>query len=357
MMQLIRQELSNASERRRCQRWTRTILRPTGRVLLFFLLHGTFGAYVSAQIIGPPMLAAPENGATDLQTTVLLRWNAAIGATSYEVHVAQSAEFSETIVQSSGITDTSYQLTGLAHGSRYFWRVRAESLVLVSDWSETWSFTTAPVPPPAPQLAEPADGATGQPTTLTVSWNPSSGATSYHLQLSASSTFSTTVVDDSTVTTTTLSLSSLQNETTYYWRVSAKNAGGTSGYSDTWSFTTVAVPPAVPLLTSPTDGSTNQSTSPTLSWSESAGAQTYHLQVSSNASFSTTIIDDAALATTSQQVGSLQNETTYFWRVNASNSAGTSDWSSVWSFTTAVAPPATPTLSSPIDGASNQSTS
>jgi regulation of enolase protein 1 (concanavalin A-like superfamily) len=92
--------------------------------------------------------------------------------------------------------------------------------------------------PSAPTLSSPSNGATGVATNPTLSWNASSGATSYGLQLSTSSSFSTTTVNRTGVTTTSSAVSGLGNNTTYYWRVNATNAGGTSGWSSTRSFTT-----------------------------------------------------------------------------------------------------------------------
>ncbi len=94
------------------------------------------------------------------------------------------------------------------------------------------------LPPTAPTLVAPSDGATGVATNPTLSWNASTGATSYRLQVSTSSTFSTTVYDRSGITGTSQQVAGLANNTLYYWRVNATNAGGTSSYSSTWSFTT-----------------------------------------------------------------------------------------------------------------------
>ncbi len=101
-----------------------------------------------------------------------------------------------------------------------------------------------------------------------------------------------------------------------------------------WNFTTSAVAPAPPLLASPADGDTVQSTTMLLAWNASSGADTYRLQVSTDSSFATTVFDDSTLAEANQQVGPLSNNTTYYWRVNAKNTGGTSGWSSVWSLVT-----------------------
>ena len=73
----------------------------------------------------------------------------------------------------------------------------------------------------------------------TLSWNTSVTATSYQVQVSTVSNFASTVFDQSGITATSASVTpALLNNTQYYWRVNATNAGGTSAWSTVWSFTT-----------------------------------------------------------------------------------------------------------------------
>jgi len=105
---------------------------------------------------------------------------------------------------------------------------------------------------------------------------------------------------------------------------------------DFW-FTAIIDPvtiPSAPQLSQPSNSSTGISTNPTLSWNASTGAASYRLQISDNSNFSTTVFDQSNITGTSQQVTGLLGNTTYYWRVNATNSAGTSSWSSTWNFTT-----------------------
>jgi hypothetical protein len=92
--------------------------------------------------------------------------------------------------------------------------------------------------PPVPTLVSPSSRTAGISTTPTLKWHASGGATSYQLQLSTDSTFSITSVDQSGINDTSISVSGLLSDTTYYWRVRASNAGGTSAYSAVWSFRT-----------------------------------------------------------------------------------------------------------------------
>lgn len=94
-------------------------------------------------------------------------------------------------------------------------------------------------------------------------------------------------------------------------------------------------PPQPPTLLSPVNGTTNVSIPPTLRWNASSGATSYSLQVATDDLFSNLVYNQSGLTSTSQQVQGLNYNTTYYWRVNASNSFGISDWSSAWDFATA----------------------
>ena len=94
------------------------------------------------------------------------------------------------------------------------------------------------MPPDAPLLHSPADEATQPPDASTLIWRSQIHATSYTLQVSTSPDFSTLVVDQTSLADTLFSATTLENNTTYYWRVCACNVAGQGVYSDVWSFTT-----------------------------------------------------------------------------------------------------------------------
>ncbi|MCI0330101.1 MAG: HYR domain-containing protein [candidate division Zixibacteria bacterium] len=115
-----------------------------------------------------------------------------------------------------------------------------------------------PTPPAAPTPLSPADGATNVAVPVTLSWNPSSGgafhpvqasdATTFCVQVSTSPAFATFVYNQCGLTSTSVVISGLAPGTTYYWRVNATNAGGTSNWSPVWSFTTAAGSPSETCL-------------------------------------------------------------------------------------------------------------
>ena len=108
--------------------------------------------------------------------------------------------------------------------------------------------------------------------------------------------------------------------------------------------------PSAPLLISPANNAIGQTLNLSLVWKSVEFANIYRLQLASDTSFTNIILDDSTMTDTMKAVTNLSPLTIYYWRVNASNSAGTSAWSSIWNFTTLLAPPITPILLSPLNG-------
>lgn len=90
----------------------------------------------------------------------------------------------------------------------------------------------------------------------------------------------------------------------------------------------------VPNLTSPADGATDVSPSPTLTWSMVTSATTYEVQVATDAGFGAIAYTQAGIVGTSATAAGLATNTQYFWRVRAINPCATSAWSAVFDFMT-----------------------
>jgi hypothetical protein len=188
------------------------------------------------------------------------------------------------------------------------------------------------IQPTKPTLLSPLNGATNQSVNVLLSWS-APGASVCTLQVSTSQDFSSNMRGYVIFTAagTSQALALLGN-TTYYWRVNAANSSGASEYSTIWSFSTGVALPAIPLLSVPSNDATGVSTSPTLKWVEASGATTYHVQVSTSITFSAIFIEDSMLTADSMKLGGLTNDTTYYWRVQAKNTAGKSIWSTIFNF-------------------------
>jgi photosystem II stability/assembly factor-like uncharacterized protein len=132
------------------------------------------------------------------------------------------------------------------------------------------------------------------------------------------------------------SLSSNQHSTVFFVD---ELTGWICGYNDLIMKTTDGGRwlPTAPVLVSPTTYSTGISLTPTFVWNTVQDASTYNIEVSTVSNFAT--IKDSAVVSGTQYTmptGKLNYATTYFWRVNASNSAGTGLWSDIWLFSTQI---------------------
>jgi hypothetical protein len=281
-----------------------------------------------------PLLVSPTNDAENVSVTAILNWNESERAETYHVQVSTSTDFESNTIDEGGIAESQFVLNGVTGGTQYHWRVRAENPGGFSDWSEVWTFTTIEQVPDNPLLVSPENGSTDIAINITFEWETSLRAEFYRFQISTQAGFGSLVFDTTGVVENELSYNGLNYGTQYYWRVQAGNNDGVSEWSDVWSFTTAMQVPAVPVLAYPRNGATNIATDTLLVWESAARAQTYHVQVSEDSAFSAAIVDSNGLSNTFLSINGLDSVTTYYWRVCAVNSAGESDWSSVWNFTT-----------------------
>jgi hypothetical protein len=183
-----------------------------------------------APVPGAFTMSAPANGATAVSTTPTFSWTASLGAASYRLQVSTDAAFGTLAVDQPGITATATTLTAPLQASTiYFWQVLAESTSATTASGAPWSFTTHIGPPGPFTLTSPMDGATSVSTLPTYMWNPATGADNYRLQVSEDFNFATLVIDQTGITGLSFTPSTaLQSGTTYYWRVAAINAGGST---------------------------------------------------------------------------------------------------------------------------------
>ena len=278
-----------------------------------------------------PVLASPADNATGQLLTSSLQWNPSFGAASYLLQVSTDPTFATTVVDQT-LTGTSYNFTASANFTRYYWRVNATNVSGTSPWSATWNYRTI-IGTPNP--ATPATGVKGLTTPVVVTWTPVTGAVSYDVQASTNSSFSTVDIN-LTSSGTTGTLSGLKNNTQYFWRVRAAADAVEKGvWSTVWSFSTIV---GTPGLAKPFDGSLDlQPLTVTLSWNAVEGEATYRVQVSPDLLFNTLVVDKINVAGTTLDVTGLQNNTLYYWRVQASNiTNGMGSWSTFFTFNTIV---------------------
>ncbi len=290
---------------------------------------------------------SPTAGATGVSTTPAFTWGAASGATSYALIVSTSSTYASPVINQTGLTGTSFTpSSALANNTLYYWKVSATNANGTTVSSNAGlSFTTqaAPVAPGAFTQATPTAGSTGVSTTPAFSWAASSGASSYTLLVSTSSTYASPIINQASITGTSFTPSSaLAASTLYYWKVTAVNAvGSTVATNAGLSFTTSA-PPPVPgnfSQSAPAAGVTGVALTPGFSWTASSNASSYTLVVSTSSTYASPIINQSGISGTSFTPGSnLSNSTLYYWKVTAINGSGSTEASNAGlSFTTLAA--------------------
>ncbi len=176
----------------------------------------------------PP--ATPTGLAASNVTTnsFTLNWNASSGATSYDVQIRPQGGSWSTY----NTTSTSYNASGLNSGTTYEAQVRAKNDAGSSSYSTAISISTLAGIPATPTGLNTSSVTT---SSATLSWNASSNATSYDVQVRVQggswATYNTS--------NTSYNATGLQSSTIYEWQVRAKNASGASSYSSTVQFTTL----------------------------------------------------------------------------------------------------------------------
>src|ERR1700678_1514627 len=284
----------------------------------------------SAEVSATPTLAPPAVptglAATAGNAQVTLTWNAATGATSY--HVKRST-ISGTETQIAAPTSNSFTDASVTNGTKYFYVVSAVNSAAESANSNEVSATPAATPT-APAAPTGLQGTAGN-AKVTLTWNASTGATSYHLKRSTTSGAETQIAAPASNSFTDTAVT---NGTKYFYVVSAVNANGESANSNEVSATPTApaTAPATPTGLQATGGNAQIS----LTWNASTGATSYNVKRSttSGGPFSTTL----ASPTASNYVDTtVTNGTAYFYVVSAVNAAGESANSSQVTATPAAA--------------------
>jgi hypothetical protein len=141
----------------------------------------------------------------------------------------------------------------------------------------------------------------------------------------------TTATADDTAVTLTLSGIAGVAQGSYNFKISA--ASGTINKEAEVILKVFDGVPGNLTLTAPSDGSTDQSISPTLTWETDENAASYDIEVATDSAFTSIVISENSISNSFGTSG-LNQTTTYYWRVKAKNPCGEGAFSSVFSFTT-----------------------
>jgi fibronectin type 3 domain-containing protein len=273
-------------------------------------------AETNATPTAPITIPAVPTGlvATKENAQVVLTWTASSGSTSYQVKRATVSGGPYT--QIAAPTSTNFTDTGLANGTKYFYVVSAvNSAGESANSAEANATPAAPVTIPATPNGLSATAGKAQ---VSLSWNASAGATSYHLKRATASGGPYTQI--AAPTSASFTDTGLTNGTKYFYVVSALNSAGESANSAEVNATPAApvTIPAVPTGLAATAGNAQVS----LAWNASTGAINYHVKRATVSGGPYTQVGAPTSASFTDT--GLTNGTKYFYVVSAVNSAGES---------------------------------
>ncbi len=278
-------------------------------------------------------------------------WLPVAGAASYRLDVATDPGFSSFV---SGYNNfdagnaTFATLSGLSPGTNYYYRVRGVNACGETGVSNLLQSVVTPAAPATPVL-QPFTNISC--TGFTVNWTAVSGAGSYELDVATNPGFTVFVsgYNGFPTTGTSEAVSGLLVNNTYYVRVRAVGSCGIGNNSPSQSVITLGTP-AVPTIQPATAINCNQFNA---NWSLVSGATEYHLDVATDAGFSIIVPGYNNLNVgnvSTQAVTGLAAGVSYYYRVRAVNSCGTSGNSGSQNVSTLSSPPAPTYPSSPVTG-------
>jgi len=253
----------------------------------------------------------PADGATDVNPDVLLNWNDAGGADSYDVYLEKDAL---PATRTANVTPSQYQPPAeLEQGATYHWRVDSVDTDATTVQGDEYTFTVRLGPAKVTGMT-PADGATDVSSNVLLDWDDADDATSYDVYLGKDALPATPV----NVTPSQYQTSNLENDATYHWRIDSRDGAGQTTQGDEYTFTVEPAPPPPGKVGghSPADGATGVAADVLLDWDPAAGASTYDLYLGMNVLPGTPTA--AGIGFTEYQPPTpLEAGATYVWRVDS----------------------------------------
>jgi hypothetical protein len=186
---------------------------------------GIYQAYINDLHPQPnmPNLLSPYNGSKGIAASTLLQWKSNNPAALYDLQVATDKDFNNIIFEKSYIKNDFEYVGGLEQGGKtYYWRIKTYTAGGETEFTEAWTFKTAPE---SPELIFPAKSQKELDTDITFLWSEADGATRYNLQIATMPGF-TGIIKDTIVTGTSCLISGFELNSKYYWKVASGDEDG-----------------------------------------------------------------------------------------------------------------------------------
>jgi len=247
--------------------------------------------------------------------SITLQWDAVESATAYEIWMAtvnnsaSASKYGADVLASLSTTT----ISSLNNGTTYYFWLKAKNNLGTSGFSPVVSGAPSAqtIKPADPQTAPLIIAGNGQ---LTVSWQAVEQADVYEVWAGTTNTIQTVTKRGEDISGLSTVITGLNNGTTYYVWIKAKNNIGVSGFSPTAS--------GKPLGTPGTPTVSAAYKRLFVIWAAVAGANEYEVYygISTPATLVTTTTGTTAT------ISGLTAGTTYYVRLRAKNANGTSDY-------------------------------
>jgi hypothetical protein len=310
--------------------------------------------FTTAAIPAPVLVPVTPDPTRNARPT--LAWQAVTGAASYHLQVAANAGFTTPLVDATGLTAVSYTPgTALPEGT-IWWRVRTfDAAGKPGAFSTASSFVVDLTAPAVPVLVPVTPNPTNN-RRPSLAWSAVTGASSYRVQISSTSSFTAPLVD-ATLSTLTYQPTADLPEGQIYWRAaSLDEAGNQSAFSSAGSFVVdVTPPPAITGLTAHRNG-----TGVDLAWSPlvspPADFARFRIYRSLSAFINTTGVPLLDQSLTAPSAVSFRDTTAvpataYWYSVTTVDTTGNENQAALVASVPANEPPNTPILVAPGVGA------
>jgi hypothetical protein len=255
--------------------------------------------------------------ATSTDTSVHLTWTDQGGSTTYEVDRSSTSASSGFTSVATGLASASYTDSAVSATTTYWYRVVASNASGSGAASAVTQVATGTTPP-AKVIGLTA---TSTASSVSLSWTASSDSSAtYTVQRSTTSATSGFSSVTTGLTSPAYTDSTVQSSTTYWYRVVANNSGGAGPASDaTQVQTLLAAPGKVTGLSA-----SATTTSVALTWTATGGSSaTYQVERSTTSATSGFTTLTSTASSPSYTDNTVSANTTYWYRVTATNGAGT----------------------------------
>lgn len=186
-------------------------------------------------------------GGTSIQTCTGINVDKTIQYTTYQGFSANTTftvsgqpsgstvSFSTNPINTTGVVTMTISNTAAATPGLYPMTVTATSGSIVKTVNFQFQLYNANFS--TSSLTSPANLATSQATSLTLTWVADANATSYDVEVATDAAFSA-IFASGTASTNSYALTGLANQTDYFWRIKPKNASCGGAFSSPFQFTT-----------------------------------------------------------------------------------------------------------------------